>query len=1083
MGQGGGRGAEDPGGAEPASGSAGPAASGAEPVSGGAGPVSSSAEPASSGAGPAASGAEPASGGAGPAASGAEPASSGAGPVSSSAGPASGGAGPLGVSGALLPIAPPTIEHFIGRRAHLRALHRAAESLFVEKPVSVLVHGGAGMGKSALVHHFLMGLRRDKGPVVLRGRCALGASESYNAFGGLMESLSRYLRRLPEGEAARLLPRDVRALARVFPALARVPAVASAPRVSEAPDAQELRRRSFAALRQLLWRIAERRPLIVAIEDLQWSDIDSAALLLELTRPPDAPAMMFLGSYRTEDVAASAPLRALLDGVGLERHAAGEGEGAPGAPDGVERQHRDGALREIVVGPLSPIEAEELALALLSARDELARDEGTRAPGRDEGTRARADAIARASGGDPRLLAELARDAQDPPGEGEAQGDAARGRARGARLHRLPEQARRLLEVIAVAGEPIDAAVAARAAGIEAEERAPALALLLTEDLIAARRDGEAELVEVSHDLVRASVLGRLVREQLAARHRRLALALEALGAADAETLSRHWLGAGDAARAGRLAARAAEQAAEALAFERAARLYERALGLLSGDAGLPEAERRALEVRCADALVDAGEGAAAARIYAAAAEGAESGLGLELRRRAAEQYLRSGHIDEGLELVRAVLRAVGLSLPETPRRALVSLLLHRAELRLRGLRFRERPEREVRPEDIARIDACWTVTVGLSGVDMVRAAEFSARALLLALRAGEPYRIGRALAFEASSACMMGSPNRARAEELVSAVRALAERLDSPHLLGLSMMVSGMLEAFTAGRWRAASAWYERADELLRDRCAGVAWELVTTQLMASWVRYYRGQIDALSRTMPVVLRGAEQRGDRYAVAIFSAQAAWVALAADDVAGARGAIAGALSRWTTSGFHLEHFVGLLGETHVDRYAGRAGVAWKRLTASWPALEGSMLLMMQNSRVMAHVERASTALGAAEGAADPEPLIQSALRDAAALAREKTPWSDPFVPLIRAGASALRGDRDAAIAQLEASAAGFDAADMPLYAAAARRQAGELLGGEKGLQRLLVADAVMARERIKSPARWAAMLAPGFGRR
>ncbi|WP_437731904.1 ATP-binding protein [Sorangium sp. So ce1335] len=1032
MAPGGGRGAEDPGGAEPAP-----------------------------------SGAEPASSAVGSAPSGAEPASSGAEPASSGAEPASSGAGPAGVDSALFPIAPPTIEHFIGRRAHLRALHRAAESLFIERPVSVLVHGGAGMGKSALLHHFLMGLRRDKGPVVLRGRCAPGATEPYNAFGGLMEALSRFLRRIPADEAQRLLPRDLRALARIFPALARVPAVASAPRVSEAPDAQELRRRTFAALRQLLCRIAERRPLIVAIEDLQWSDTDSAALLLELTRPPDAPAMMFLGSYRTEDAAASAPLRALLDGMGLERRA--DGEASPGAPEGVERLHRDGALREIVVGPLSLIEAEELALALLFARDDV--------------TRARADAVARASRGDPRLLRELVRDAQAPPGEGEAPDDAARGGALGARLHRLPEPARRLLEAIAVAGEPIDAAVAARAVEIEDEERAPALSLLLAEDLIAARRDGEAELVELSHDHVRAPVVGRLAPEQLAARHRGLGLALEALGTADAETLSRHWLGAGEPARAGRLAARAAEQAAEALAFERAARLYERALGLLSRDAGLPEAELRALEVRCADALVDAGEGAAAARIYAAAAEGAESGRGLELRRRAAEQYLRSGHIDEGLALIGAVLRAVGLSLPETPRRALVSLLLHRAELRLRGLRFRERPEREVRPEDLARIDACWTVTVGLSAVDMVRAAEFSARALLLALRAGEPYRIGRALAFEASSACMMGSPNRARAEELVSAVRALAERLDSPHLLGLSMMVSGMLEAFTAGRWRAASAWYEKADDLLRDRCAGVAWELVTTQLMTSWVRYYRGQIDALARAMPAVLRAAEQRGDRYAVAIFSAQAAWVALAADDVAGARGAIAGALSRWTTSGFHLEHFVGLLGETYVDRYAGRAGAAMRRLTASWPALEGSMLLMMQNSRVMAHVERASTALAAAESAAEPEPLIEAALRDAAALAREKTAWSDPFVPLIRAGAAALRGDRDAAIAQLEASAAGFDAADMPLYAAAARRQAGELLGGEKGLQRLLVADAVMARERIKSPARWAAMLAPGFGRR
>ncbi|WP_437753764.1 ATP-binding protein [Sorangium sp. So ce1389] len=1032
MAQGGGRGAEDASGA------------GAAPCGGEAAPGGGEKAPGGAGAAP---------GGAEAAPSGAEAAPSGAEPVPESA---------------LFPMpAPPTIEHFIGRRPHLRALRRAAESLFLERPISVLVHGAAGIGKSALIHQFLMGLRRDRGPVILRGRCALGATESYKALADLMEALSRFLRRLPGDEVERLLPRDIRALARVFPVLARVPAVASAPRVSEAPDAQELRQRSFAALRQLLWRIAERRPLIVAIEDLQWSDIDSVALLLELTRPPDAPAMMFLGSYRTEDAAGSAPLRALLEGMGFRPPAASEA--APGAPEHVERLRRDGDLREIAVGPLSPIEAEELALALLFARD--------------EGTRARADAIARASRGNPRLLGELVRDAQEPAVEGGPQGDAALERALTARLHRLPEQALRLLEVIAVAGEPIDAAVAARAAKLDDEERAQALALLVAEDLVAARRAGEGELVEVSHDLVRASVVGRLGPEQRAARHRRVGRALEAIGTADAETLARHWLGAGEPARAGRLATLAAEQAAEALAFERAARLYELALGLLSRDAELPEAERRALEVRCADALVNAGKGAEAARLYAAAAEGADSALGLELRRRAAEQYLRSGHIDEGVELVRAVLRAVGLSFPETPRRALVALLLHRAELRLRGLRFRERPEQEVRPEDLARIDACWTVTVGLSAVDMVRAAEFSARALLLALRAGEPYRIGRALAFEASSACMMGAQNRARAEELVSAVRALAERLDSPHLLGLSMMVSGMLEAFTAGRWKEASAWYERADELLRDRCTGVAWELATTQLMASWARYYRGQVDALARTTPAVLRGAEQRGDRYAAAIFSVQAAWVALGADDVAGARRAIAGALSRWTTSGFHLEHFVGLLAETYVDRYAGRAGSAMRRLTAAWPTIEGSMLLMMQNSRVMAHVERACTALGAAEGAAEPEPLIQAALRDAAALSRERMAWSDPFVPLIRAGAAELRGERDAAIAQLEAAAAGFDAADMPLYAAAARRQAGELLGGEKGLQRLLVADAVMARERIKSPARWAAMLAPGFGRR
>jgi hypothetical protein len=230
-------------------------------------------------------------------------------------------------------------------------------------------------------------------------------------------------------------------------------------------------------------------------------------------------------------------------------------------------------------------------------------------------------------------------------------------------------------------------------------------------------------------------------------------------------------------------------------------------------------------------------------------------------------------------------------------------------------------------------------------------------------------------------------------------------------------------------------------------------------------------------------VLHGADQRGDLYAIAVFSVQSTWVALAIDDIAGARRAISSAMSRWSQSGFHLEHFVGLLAETYVDRYAGRPGAAMKRFESVWPHLEGSLLLRMQNARIMARIEHACTALATAEGAAGPEPLIQMATRDAAALAREKTPWSDAFVHMVRAGVAELRGDRASALTLLMDAEVGFEVADMALYAAAVRRKTGELLGGEKGLSRLLVADALMARERIKNPARWAAMLVPGFGRR
>ena len=94
----------------------------------------------------------------------------------------------------------------------------------------------------------------------------------------------------------------------------------------------------------------------------------------------------------------------------------------------------------------------------------------------------------------------------------------------------------------------------------------------------------------------------------------------------------------------------------------------------------------------------------------------------IELERRSAMQFLISGHIDEGLAALQTVLRAIGMSLPESPRGSLLSLLLQRARLRIRGYRFRERDESEISPADLTRIDVCWSAGAGLSVVDTIRA-------------------------------------------------------------------------------------------------------------------------------------------------------------------------------------------------------------------------------------------------------------------------------------------------------------------------------------------------------------------------
>jgi predicted ATPase len=58
----------------------------------------------------------------------------------------------------------------------------------------------------------------------------------------------------------------------------------------EVANPQELRRQAFAALRSLLRRVAAREPVILVIDDLQWADSDSLALLEDVMRPPGEPS-------------------------------------------------------------------------------------------------------------------------------------------------------------------------------------------------------------------------------------------------------------------------------------------------------------------------------------------------------------------------------------------------------------------------------------------------------------------------------------------------------------------------------------------------------------------------------------------------------------------------------------------------------------------------------------------------------------------------------------------------------------------------------------------------------------------------
>ena len=135
----------------------------------------------------------------------------------------------------------------VGRQRHLAALAEAFAEARRGAVVVTAVHGRSGAGKSTLLHCFLDGLSERGEAVVLAGRCYEQESVPYKALDSLIDALSRHLEGLPRLEAEALLPRDILALARVFPVLRRVSAVAEGPyRAGDTTEPQEVRRRSLA---------------------------------------------------------------------------------------------------------------------------------------------------------------------------------------------------------------------------------------------------------------------------------------------------------------------------------------------------------------------------------------------------------------------------------------------------------------------------------------------------------------------------------------------------------------------------------------------------------------------------------------------------------------------------------------------------------------------------------------------------------------------------------------------------------------------------------------------------------------------
>jgi hypothetical protein len=379
----------------------------------------------------------------------------------------------------------------------------------------------------------------------------------------------------------------------------------------------------------------------------------------------------------------------------------------------------------------------------------------------------------------------------------------------------LPDPARNLLSVLAIAGRPLAPQLALSAAAIERDGRSHIHALQGLR-LLRTRHVAGVRLLEVYHDRVREAVQASLTSAQRSRVHDRLLRAVEASGRSDPGWMHELAMGAGQRVLALRYGKVAAELASARMAFERASELYARCVTLTDSREELAK-----LWEKLAWAHTRCRRGVKAAEAYRKASEYAEDPERVQFLRLAASHLLRSGRFEEGESLVRRVLAELQVDVPETTAGIYASIGWERARIAVYAATVKPQPSNVMPIELRRRAELYGFLAVETQNHDLLRAILFQTRAMRLAYQYGEPATLARGLCLTAGLSSMSGTAEAAdRAESLLKQAEALmgSTDLNARFELLSTRAVCAIMAADTANAIKHA---YE-AEDVYETRSAG---------------------------------------------------------------------------------------------------------------------------------------------------------------------------------------------------------------------------------------------------------------------
>ncbi len=213
-----------------------------------------------------------------------------------------------------------------GREDSVKAVYEALERVCAGSHELLLLAGPSGIGKSALIQELNRPMIKRRGYLV-RGKCEqFERGRPYSALSQALRELVRYMLLEPDGrlrarrdELLAALKHNAAVVIDLVPEFERV--LGPQPPVTPLPLAETANR--FVTTISALFRTiaSERSPLVVLLDDLQWSDVASLTLIEQLTRDPEVGHALWVGAYRDNEVLPEHPLAQTIDAL-RERGAA-----------------------------------------------------------------------------------------------------------------------------------------------------------------------------------------------------------------------------------------------------------------------------------------------------------------------------------------------------------------------------------------------------------------------------------------------------------------------------------------------------------------------------------------------------------------------------------------------------------------------------------------------------------------------------------------------------------------------------------------------------------------------------------------